>query len=447
MADIPDSKLKRYFSEYAHPEKTKKEVVALLKSYKGLQLEQDTYVFNDGSQKSLINLNGTIPVQYKGLTYHIPVCIWLMDTHPDHAPICYVKPTADMKINISPNVDHTGKIYSPYLHTWSAQHSKLEGLLKVLSAAFSSVPPLYSSRSRAGVDNPSYMRTESGMPTPYNGNAATPGPANNTPYPTQSYMPMPGSNMNSPYPSYPTPGYPGYNPNAAANPQGSMYPPSYPPQPGSAGMSSYPPNMPYPYPQPGGGTPAATPYPMPNPSPAPPTNTGNTSSGTITDEHIKMSLKSAVEDKIRRKMNEQTTQAQEEIEILKETQNELNRGKYKLSKIFERIEKEKTELERNISFLKEKDTELDSILAVLLEKTDVDVDEAVTTTAPIYKQILTTFTEEAATEDTIYYMGEALRRGVIDLEVYLKQVRALSRRQFMFRALLFKCYKHISYVR
>ncbi|KAL1456506.1 hypothetical protein WDU94_001233 [Cyamophila willieti] len=444
MTDLTDSKLKRYFSEYAHPEKTKREVVALLKAYKGLQLEQDTYEFHNGFVKRLANLKGTIAVKFKGLTYHIPVCIWLMDTHPDHAPICYVKPTADMKINISPNVDHTGKIYSPYLHTWSANHSKLDGLLKVLSAAFSSVPPLYSSRSRTGVDNPSYMRTESGMPTPFNGNAV-PGAANNTPYPTQSYMPMPGSNMNTPYPGYPTPGYPGYNPNAAANPQGSMYPP-YPSQPGTAGMSSYPPNMPYPYQPPGGSTPA-TPYPMPTPNPAPPSNTGNTSSGTITDEHIKMSLKSAVEDKIRRKMNEQTTQAQEEIEILKETQNELNRGKYKLSKIFERIEKEKVELDRNISFLKEKDAELDSILSVLMEKSDVDVDEAVTTTAPIYKQILTTFTEEAATEDTIYYMGEALRRGVIDLEVYLKQVRALSRKQFMSRALLFKCYKHISYVR
>ncbi|KAI5730255.1 hypothetical protein M8J76_011778 [Diaphorina citri] len=43
MADIHDSKLKRYFSDYAHPEKTKREVIALMKSYKGLQLEQDTY--------------------------------------------------------------------------------------------------------------------------------------------------------------------------------------------------------------------------------------------------------------------------------------------------------------------------------------------------------------------------------------------------------------------
>lgn len=427
MADIPDSKLKRYFSDYAHPEKTKKEVVSLLKTYRGLQLEQDTYEFQNGLIKTLAVLRGTIPVQFKALTYHIPVCIWLMDTHPDHAPICYVKPTAAMKINVSQNVDHTGKIYSPYLHTWGPQNSKLDGLIKTLAAAFSSVPPLYSSRKSSTEGN-------------FNGN-----PPTNAPYPVQSYnMPMPGANMNSPYP-YPSPSsaYPGYNPNAAAAPGGSMYP-QYPTPPNSAGMG-YPP-MPYPgYPP---STTSTTPYPpMPTPSPAPPVPGAGATVGTITDEHIKMSLKSAVEDKIRRKMNEQAAQAQEEIEILKQTQNELNQGKFKLTRMFERIDKEKAELERNISFLKEKDVELDSILSVLMEKTEIDVDEAVTTTAPIYKQIVSTFTEEAATEDTIYYMGEALRRGVIDLDVYLKQVRALSRKQFMLRALLFKCYKHISYVR
>lgn len=36
-------------------------------------------------------------------------------------------------------------------------------------------------------------------------------------------------------------------------------------------------------------------------------------------------------------------------------------------------------------------------------------------------------------------MGEALRRGVIDLEVFLKQLRSLSRKQFMLRALMQRC--------
>jgi ESCRT-I complex subunit TSG101 len=54
-------------------------------------------------------------------------------------------------------------------------------------------------------------------------------------------------------------------------------------------------------------------------------------------------------------------------------------------------------------------------------------------------RLLNAFAEEAATEDAIYYMGEALRRGVIDLDVFLKQIRSLSRKQFMLRALMHKC--------
>lgn len=44
--------------------------------------------------------------------------MWLMDTHPKNAPICYVKPTSDMSIKVSMYVDQNGKIYLPYLHDW-----------------------------------------------------------------------------------------------------------------------------------------------------------------------------------------------------------------------------------------------------------------------------------------------------------------------------------------
>lgn len=51
-------------------------------------------------------------------TYHIPICIFLMDTHPYNAPLAYVRPTPDMQIKVSMYVDHNGKIYLPYLHDW-----------------------------------------------------------------------------------------------------------------------------------------------------------------------------------------------------------------------------------------------------------------------------------------------------------------------------------------
>lgn len=43
-----------------------------------------------------------------------------MDTHPNNAPLCYVRPTSDMCIKVSMYVDYNGKIYLPYLHDWEA---------------------------------------------------------------------------------------------------------------------------------------------------------------------------------------------------------------------------------------------------------------------------------------------------------------------------------------
>ena len=56
-----------------------------------------------------------------------------------------------------------------------------------------------------------------------------------------------------------------------------------------------------------------------------------------------------------------------------------------------------------------------------------------------FSRIVNTFAEEAALEDTIYYLGEAFMRERLELEQYLKNVRALSRKQFMHRVLLQRC--------
>lgn len=58
-----------------------------------------------------------------------------------------------------------------------------------------------------------------------------------------------------------------------------------------------------------------------------------------------------------------------------------------------------------------------------------DIDDIIVPTAPLYKQILNLYAEENAIEDTIFYLGEALRRGVIDLEVFLKVTGEHCRRR------------------
>ena len=81
----------------------------------------------------------------------------------------------------------------------------------------------------------------------------------------------------------------------------------------------------------------------------------------------------------------------------------------------------KAEVDRNIDLLKRKDEELSEALEKMENQSENnDIDDVIVPTAPLYKQILNLYAEENAIEDTIFYLGEALRRGVIDLEVFLK---------------------------
>ncbi|CAH0547522.1 unnamed protein product [Brassicogethes aeneus] len=379
---VDESRLKFWLSKYQNPDIVLRDILTVTNFYHGLIPTQELYTFNDGSRKELVNLSGTIPVRFNGTIYNIPICIWLVDTHPNNAPISYVKPTADMAIKVSMYVDHSGKIYLPYLSDWVPNSSELLGLIQVMIVTFGEQPPVFAKSKE-----------------------------NDVPYPTGSFMPQPGGNYRPPYP---TGGYPpssGYG----------NYPP-YPPS-SASGYPAYP--TPYPpYPTPGGfGTPGSL---VPG-------------TGTIKEEHIRESLLTAIEEKLLRKMKEQFQQHQAEMETLKKTQEELRQGKVKLEGILGRMEKEQSDLDKNITLLKDKEQELDKAIEKISNQESIDVDDAVTTTAPLYKQLLNAFAEEAALEDAIYYMGEALRCGVIDLDIFLKQVRTLSRKQFMLRAVMQKC--------
>ncbi|CAK9798163.1 Tumor susceptibility gene 101 protein [Anthophora quadrimaculata] len=412
MTSLDSGKIRQYLSKYQNAEITKKHIIKVLNLYKGLQYKVEPFVFNDGSRKELFNLQGTIPVPFKGTYYNIPICIWLMDTHPNNAPMCYVKPTSDMDIKASMFVDHNGKIYLPYLHDWLPHSSDLLSLIQIMIVTFGEQPPVYA-RPRQGVQ------------------------ASSTPYPVQPFVPVPGSGAHVPGTNYPP--YPHNSSSSGYGSGGSVYPPymstassGFPYQGSYGSYGGSGPNYP---PQ---GVPGSFPYPpSTQPSPTVPATAG--ASGTITEEHIRASLLSAVEDKLRRRLKEQFSQLLAELETLHRTQQELTSGSAHLTYLFDSLKREKAELEKNITILQDKEAELEKEIAKLSDNQSIDVDEAVTTIAPLYKQMLNAFAEEAATEDAIYYLGEALRCGIIDLDAFLKQVRQLSRRQFMLRALMQRC--------
>lgn len=108
--------------------------------------------------------------------------------------------------------------------------------------------------------------------------------------------------------------------------------------------------------------------------------------GTISEEHLKASLISAIEDKIRRQVNERRNQYEAEINTLRRTRDELMEGRSKITEIMARLDSEESDLKRHLSMLRTKDQELEKQLEALNKIDKIDVDEAVTTTAPLYKQ-------------------------------------------------------------
>jgi ESCRT-I complex subunit TSG101 len=389
---------------YRNKDKCRPEILQALHHYSGLKPKLDKFTFNDGRCKDLICLFGTIPVPYRNATYNIPVTFWILDTHPSHAPLCYVTPTPDMSIKVSSHVDGNGKIYLPYLHEWDPNNSDILGLIQMCIITFGEQPPVFARPAGSVQQHP-------------------------PPPPRPVYPPQAASN----YPGYPPassgPGYP--PPNA-----GPVYPPSTGPGYPPAGPV-YPPNSGPAYPPVSSNNSG---YPTPYP-PAMSSQSSVESTGTITQEHILMSMRQGVEDKIRQKLSEEFTLKQAIIQSLRETQDGLNKGQNQLRHAVESVDRDYDAMERSIQELKrEEDTMKEALKEAekLSESSEINPEDAVSATTPLYRQLVNAHAEESAVSEAIYYLGEALKQEIIDCDVFLKQVRKMARKQFLLRATMEK---------
>lgn len=369
MANKPLSQLLNT-AKYKHPEHAKKDIANATKFCRTLIPRLERYTFPTGISKELICLDGTIPVTFRDASYNIPIGIFISDSHPYEAPICYVRPTRDMTIKTSRHVDGSGRVYLPYLSDWNRNTSDILSTIQVMQIVFGSMCPVYQ-KSR---DHDASI-----------------------------------SNVAMP-PSLPSNFYPAAGGGSGGAPQSISMP-----------------------------TPPSQTYPFSSQQPQPYSSTAN-ASGTITEEHIRASLLSAVEDRLKYRLKEKVHQIQDEIDVLKRTSNDLNRGKIQLDEMKTRMANEIVELTNAKSKLQELDDQLQEfIIKYDKEGQEINPDEVYGPTQPLFKQLLDAFAEENAIVDAIYYTGEGLRKGVITLDVFLKNVRELSRRQFMLRALMRAC--------
>lgn len=65
----------------------------------------------------------SVPTQDK--TYNIPVCLWLEESYPQTAPLCYVTPTREMKVLRGKFMSTNGEVTLPYLNEWKKVRHRL----------------------------------------------------------------------------------------------------------------------------------------------------------------------------------------------------------------------------------------------------------------------------------------------------------------------------------
>uniref|UniRef100_A0A914XKZ3 SB domain-containing protein n=1 Tax=Plectus sambesii TaxID=2011161 RepID=A0A914XKZ3_9BILA len=128
-----------------------------------------------------------------------------------------------------------------------------------------------------------------------------------------------------------------------------------------------------------------------------------------------------------------------ELASIRQTQQELRSGQQTLRNMLERLDSEQSELEAKTTTYQDKRDELKRILDVVPADDDLQIDNAIDTVAPLHRQLLNSYVEDCAIEDSIYFLGQGLKKGTIGLDVYLKCIRKLSRQQFIQRATMQKC--------
>lgn len=359
-------------------------LVALTDAYPSLQPKTATFTHNDGRSINLLQAEGTVPMVYQGVTYNIPITIWLMESYPRQPPVVYVTPTRDMIIKRPhSHVNPSGMVTIPYLINWIYPSSNLVDLARNLSHYFGRDPPLYSQRRNTN-PNPSPNLSASNSSA---NSVISSSSVGNTGFPA-------GSMADSP---------------SAARP--SIPPRSYPPSPyGTSGR--IPPPL-HQRPPPGVGT--------DNPNEVYKRNAINKLVDTVHGDIVGL-----------RKTREA------EMDGLFSAQAAIReRGKL-LNNGLKEMQDEKEGLEQQLQTILMNADVMEGWLrdnqAKVSTLGNLDIDNAFEPCDILSKQMLECTASDLAIEDVVYSLDKAAQEGAIPFDQYLRNIRMLSREQFFHRA-------------
>ncbi|UTT92209.1 hypothetical protein NDA17_004088 [Ustilago hordei] len=237
--------LRSVLGPYTERDRVFADVDRALIAVSSLSPKTEVFTFNDGRTQLLLNLEGTIPVEFRNSTYNIPVAYWIPRGYPREPPMAFVAPTPDMAIRKGPNVDPSGEIGGDYLARWRSKPEacNLLDLIHDCQHMFGKEPPVYakpkptavyaiaaSSQQRSQTSTPQQASSSNTFAQP-----AGPPPLSASPRSPQttagpSFRGAHDPRQKPPPPApAPTPGPSGYH-----DPAQVQHPPHRPPKPSSS---------------------------------------------------------------------------------------------------------------------------------------------------------------------------------------------------------------------
>ncbi|CAM9172299.1 unnamed protein product [Discosporangium mesarthrocarpum] len=372
--------LASYYPQYQQEShRIKQDISDVLRFRNNLMPKRGTLMLNTGQECSLLVLDGTIEISHRGQNYNTPIEVYITESYPNSPPVAYVRPKAGLTLKSGHrHVDNNGMIYLPYLHEWRRGTHNLVHLCAHMSSVFGAEPPLFASPkpSPAAASPPVYSYGGVGV-------VGTPHVASH------------GSQAQI----------------------GGTYPQAYPVKPHQ--------------PQ---ATPAASPIPSasPRPSPALPPR----------PKDIRDAKEKEVTAKLQSDLHEVYTKLRGEIDTEMEAQTKLNLSQEQVKADLQDLTSQRDELAALIQICTDKRDEMDNYLdekkASEAEQGKIDASDLIEPADRLSQQMITLVSENQAIEDCMYQLERAVTDGVIPAEDFLREIRRLSRKQFVARATMKK---------
>lgn len=377
--------LNRLGGLYRDPGRVTRDASKLLKSSVGKNLipQIATLVENNGSSTSTLCMAGTIAFDYRGTTYQQLMDIYLPPGYPLRGPVCFVRLAPNMYLKENhQHVGADGKVYLPYLSEWRPHTHTLVQTVVAMSSVFGVQPAVYSRPPTAAVE-------PMGQPPP---------PAYSTAYTTTTAAAA----------------YVSASADVTSDAEAILAREAE-----EANLAAEAARR------------------------ADKEEEEREKQRRAQAEWDAKNL-TATREKLRRKiqahLQDQSKETKKTLEQDQEDQLRLSNSPFPKQK--KTLEATKKELEKQIEAVDKATMEIEEWLKDASESKSAEeettIDDMVKPISPVHAQLLQLSVENHALTDAMYFLDRGLNKKTIDVTTHLRQIRALSKKQFLARAHLIK---------